>query len=175
LRDHVDQGVIGALSTACLAASWLALVSVAGAQTPPEWRGKLHAETDARTYVVGDASAGLQGVAVLHNDTNLPVYLPGCSQIELDRMVGQGQWAGMGAPIMCVWEGVAVRVEAGATFPAAIALPEETGIWRVRFVDVRIGCADGQPMSSANCTGGGGHVATLPFKIRRSVPAEPVN
>ena len=69
-----------------------------------------------------------------------------------------GGWVVLGPPAECVWEGIAHMLEPGDAFEALeysllLEQPETYGSFRVKG-QFWTGCLEGQPISSAGCTGG---------------------
>ena len=102
------------------------------------------AETDRAIYFAGDA-----GVATLLNTGLDSLFLPGCAPFVFEQSL-DGEWAFVGPPFVCVWEGLAIPVERNETDSIEFTAPNESGFYRLRY-DYSIGCDAGLPLSQANC------------------------
>jgi hypothetical protein len=100
--------------------------------------------------------------AMLTNNTQDSVFLPGCSAFALEKEVS-GAWVAKGPTKVCVWEGVAQQVKAGATFAESLGTLD-AGTWRV-VASYSVGCKPGQPLSQAGCLSSA-TVESTPFKVK---------
>jgi len=89
------------------------------------------------------------------NLTGEAIFLPGCATYNIDHLV-DGNWLDMGPVIMCAWEGIAKKIEAGEGLAAETANVPGTfslvGTYRLRGT-YYLGCTEGEPISAAQCTG----------------------
>ena len=104
----------------------------------------VYAETDRTTYFAGDS-----GIATLLNSGLDPVFLPGCAPFVFEQSL-DGDWAFVGPPFVCVWEGIAIYVGRNETDSIEFTAPSESGFYRLRY-DYSSGCESGLPLSQANC------------------------
>jgi eight-cysteine-cluster-containing protein len=116
----------------------LATACVAGAG------GSVALKTNSTSYKLGEAVA-----AKISNATAASIFLPGCSAFSWEKQES-GAWVSKGPDVVCVWEGVAKELQAGATFSGSPS-PKGVGTWRLR-TDYSVGCAVGKPLSQASCT-----------------------
>ena len=104
---------------------------------------------------------------VWYNFTNAPIFLEGCTTYSLE-VFKDDEWVNLGPPAVCVWEGVAKKVEPGEAFQAmGMPLPEPEG-WYDSLYRVRggywSGCEAGQPISSG-CQGDGTFAVSEAFYV----------
>ena len=89
--------------------------------------------------------------ATWQNQTSQSIFLYGCGTVEWSRLEG-ADWVNHGAFVMCVWEGTAVEVAAGATYTETESFaPGIAGRYRLsgRY---GVGCTPGLGLSAAGCT-----------------------
>ncbi len=86
---------------------------------------------------------------ILQNHGEAPVFLPGCSPLEIATQTDTG-WAE--APlVVCVWEGVVLKIPAGGFYQEKIAARAYPGLHKF-VAAIHLGCTEGQPLSTANCS-----------------------
>ena len=101
------------------------------------------ATTDSDVYFEGE-----EGIVTFGHLLPSPVYLSGCQTFEYEEKTGE-IWRDRGSDIICVWEGIAQRIEPGST----LEIPFEArnaGIWRIKF-PTGYGCQEAKPLSAENC------------------------
>ena len=108
------------------------------------------AEVDREVYALGE-----EGETTLQNFTDATVFLPGCAAFGFEKLV-EGTWQLAGDPFVCIWEGLAVPVEAGESAAFAFS-PPSSGSWRLRY-SVGLACDPEAPLSDAACE------VTLPIR-----------
>jgi hypothetical protein len=101
-------------------------------------------ETDRQIYVSGD-----EGMARFSNHLTQAVYLGGCFPFVFEKLEGS-RWDSRGAPVMCVWEGLAQPVAPGERVDTAFNAPGEPGTWRLSY-PVGLQCDPSQPLGDSHC------------------------
>lgn len=89
--------------------------------------------------------------ATWNNQTSQSIFLAGCGTVEWSRFEGSA-WVDHGVFVICGWEGTAVEVAAGKTYPETQSFPRgEAGRYRLsgRY---GVGCTPGLALSKAGCT-----------------------
>jgi hypothetical protein len=85
----------------------------------------------------------------LHNQSNAPVFLQGCSQLYLATNTGV-EW--MEKPMYyCFWEGLAVKINPGRIFPKNFMAKKFDSVHKFVAL-VYFDCLDKKPISSAECS-----------------------
>jgi hypothetical protein len=119
------------------------------------------AETDRSTYTAGET-----GISTFLNSLSRPVFLPGCAPFVIQRRVA-GDWVDVGPPFVCVWEGIAVRLEQNESVDTPFQAPPDTGTYRNEY-SVSAGCEPDLPLSQANCQIQ--HAwSTAPYRVEREL------
>lgn len=136
------QGLLGALYT-------LALLSSVGGR----------ARTDQPVYLAGET-----GVSTFKNSLRYPLFLPGCAPFVIQRRL-DGAWVDLGPPFVCVWEGIAVRLDDNESIDTPFEAPLDTGLYRHRY-SVSAGCQPDLPLSRAECQLNDSR-STPPFRVER--------
>jgi hypothetical protein len=89
--------------------------------------------------------------ATWQNQTSQSIFLAGCGTVEWSRLEG-ADWVNHGGFVMCVWEGVAVEVAAGATYTETQGFARaEAGRYQLSG-QYGVGCTPGLALSKAGCT-----------------------
>ncbi len=104
----------------------------------------------------GIVSPGESVVVTWVNATGSSIFLPGCSTYSIQTSPDSTTWTDKGPNVVCVWEGVAVEVPAGAYFDTqGWQAPTDSGtVGNYRFHgSYATGCTVGKPMSQAACAG----------------------
>jgi hypothetical protein len=86
---------------------------------------------------------------VLFNFTNEPVWLEGCSQFYVATKE-QRTWQ-EGPTHVCVWEGIAMKIEAGKSFEGRYPAKYYLGTHKFA-APIYFGCQDGKPISQSGYT-----------------------
>ena len=86
--------------------STIAAVNTSGVQA-----SDVSAGTDRLIY-----TAGKTGIAAFLNQSDRPVYLPGCAPFGFEQSL-DGLWIFIGPPFVCFWEGFAVAVGPNESVP----------------------------------------------------------
>lgn len=86
--------------------------------------------------------------ATVVNSGTASIFLGGCAVFSWQKKVG-GAWVDQGPDKVCVWEGVAKEVKAGATYGEDLSA-KTAGTWRLA-VGASAGCTTGKPLSSGGC------------------------
>jgi hypothetical protein len=133
----------------------------------PEDGADASAESDRVIY-----EAGSMGTAGFRNETQMPLFLPGCAPFVFERSL-DGAWTFADPPIVCVWEGLAVAVYPNEIDEFDFLAPNNSGTYRLRY-DYSSGCELDLPLSQANCENDF-VVLSDEFEVERELcdPAEP--
>jgi hypothetical protein len=113
--------------------------------------------TDRKAYLVGETIA-----AELKNGGNTSIFVGGCSVLSWEKEEN-GAWVSKGPDKICVWEGIAGEVKAGAALSESLARADD-GTYRL-VAGYGLGCTAGKPLSQAGCKSTGS-VASTPFKVK---------
>lgn len=120
------------------------LVLVLGCtSTVLEFTGLLDLTVDKTVYALEDTIQ-----VTLHNNSDQPVYLEGCSQLYLATETDTG-WV-EGPLVVCVWEGYAVRIDPDSVFTEKHPAKHFLGVHKF-VAPVYYGCGEGKPISQAEC------------------------
>jgi len=118
---------------------------------------KLTLTTDKKGYLAGEAIA-----AELKNVSSESAFVSGCSVLSWEKEEN-GSWVSKGPDKVCVWEGIAGELKAGAALKETLARNEE-GTFRL-VAGYGLGCLAGKPLSQAGCKVLSS-VASEPFKVK---------
>jgi hypothetical protein len=102
------------------------------------------AETDRDVYVASSI-----GFASFSNFGPEPLSLPGCAPFVFEQRL-DGEWAFVGPPYVCVWEGFAFAVAPNERDEVEFLVPNESGIYRLSY-DYSSRCLPDLPLSQAQC------------------------
>lgn len=112
-------------------------------KTPDNHSGQVYLTVDKTIYSVDDTIR-----VTLHNQTDEPVFLEGCSALYIATEADTG-WA-MAPTVVCVWEGFALRIGSSSTYQEKYAAKYFPGVHRFS-APVYFECLDGEPISRAKC------------------------
>lgn len=105
------------------------------------------------------------------NFTKADVFLPGCSTFTMEQQdPDTGAWIDKGDPVMCGWEGIAVRLQPGdAHETLLLTAPDLAGgqgqqRWRLHG-KYWTGCLPDKPLSAAQCSGGPFDVYSFEYAV----------
>jgi len=87
-------------------------------------------------------------LAILHNQSDEPVFLEGCNQLYLATKTDTG-WV-EDVMWVCVWEGFAVKINPNSVFQQKHHAKYFRGVHRF-IAPIYFGCLDGEPISGAEC------------------------
>jgi hypothetical protein len=103
----------------------------------------------------------------LTNNTKASVFVGGCSVFHWESKDAYGVWTVLGPNQICVWEGYAGEVKAGATHVESLPA-KHLGTLRLG-AGYGIGCASEKPLSQAGCAVTG--TALSPSFVVKSCPS----
>jgi len=114
---------------------------------------------------------------VWYNLDDTTIFLAGCITFTIEQSNGDGTWKDLGAPAICGWEGIAVKVEPGGahqafSFQTPAQEPDGYGTYRLRGL-FWTGCLDDQPISEALCKGGPVDVLSNLYSVGPPPPQPP--
>lgn len=118
---------------------------------------KITLTTDKAGYMVGEQIA-----AELKNGGSESLFVGGCSVLSWEKEEN-GAWVNLGPDKICVWEGIAGEVKAGATLTEQLSRGQE-GTYRL-VAGYGLGCTAGKPLSQAACKSTGS-VTSASFKVK---------
>ena len=112
------------------------------------WKEGLPGDGDASIRTDKGSYATDENIAVeILNNSAAAIFYGGCADYSLEKKSGNG-WDQENT-IVCVWEGIPKKLEAGRT-AESMALNLEAGTYRLVF-GYGAGCEEGKPMSQAEC------------------------
>lgn len=86
------------------------------------------------------------------NNTSASIFLPGCATYSIQTSPDGSTWTDIGPKVVCLTEGVAVQVPAGAYYDTQGWSAPTGSATNYRFHgSYSTGCTPGQPLSQANC------------------------
>lgn len=116
-------------------------------------------QTDRDHYSVDET-----GTVRFENVTDATLYLGGCNHFDYEKRVA-GEWVSQGPDVVCVWEGFAEPVPAGAVVIDPIRA-REPGTWRLRY-PVGVDCTAATPLSTEDCRAVA-HVTSNRFEVHET-------
>jgi len=103
--------------------------------------------TDKTVYAPGSTIK-----ARVTNYTPSSIFLSGCSPFAWQQLQGSS-WINQGPDKLCVWEGIAREVAAGASYIETVSAPVNGSV-RLQS-GYSVGCAPGKPLSQGACSSSG--------------------